>query len=66
MALMDRPIQSFINPKYDPEVRDMKTKFMLKLSYDTIFYTVATVCAYLTFRNEYWFPGSVGGCGACG
>jgi hypothetical protein len=38
---------------------------MLKLSYDTLFYTIATTAVYLTFREEHWFPTAVGGCGAC-
>ena len=65
MVLMEKQIEKFINPKYDPEVREKKAKFMLKLSYDTIFYTVATTWSFLVFKNEYWFPSSVGGCGAC-
>lgn len=66
MAVMEKPIESIIHPKYDSEIKANKVKFMLKMSYDSIFYTVATLCAYLTFKDEYWFPGSVGGCGACG
>lgn len=62
---MDKPIEKVINPAYDPETREVKKQFMLKLSYDTIFYTIATFCSYFTFRQEYWFPSSVGGCGAC-
>ena len=62
---MGRPIEKILDPNYDPETKEKKKKFMLKLSYDTIFYTVATVGSYLTFYSEYWFPLSVGGCGAC-
>lgn len=63
--LMAKPIERILNPNYDGETRDKKTQYMLKLSYDTIFYTIATAASYLTFRKEYWFPTAVGGCGSC-
>lgn len=62
---MRGPIKKIIDPSYNTETMEKKVKFMLKLSYDTIFYSATTVTSYLTFRNEYWFPSSVGGCGAC-
>lgn len=62
---MAKPIERFINPIYDWDTKSKKIQFMLKLSYDTIFYTVATAAAYFTFRKEHWFPTAVGGCGAC-
>ena len=38
---------------------------LLKLSYDTIFYTISTVICYSIFSSEYWFPTAAGGSGAC-
>lgn len=49
--LMAKPIERILNPNYDSETRDKKTQYMLKLSYDTIFYTIATLASYLTFRK---------------
>lgn len=37
----------------------------MKLSFDSIFYTFVTALAYILFRNDYWFPSMVGGCGSC-
>lgn len=48
---MAKPIERILNPNYDSETRDKKTQYMLKLSYDTIFYTIATLASYLTFRK---------------
>jgi ceramide synthetase len=58
-------IESIIHSKYEGEERAHKTTFVLKLSFDTIFYTSVTVFAYLLFRQEYWFPSMAGGCGSC-
>jgi hypothetical protein len=49
--LMAKPIERILNPAYDAETKDKKIQFMLKLSYDTIFYTVATLTSYFTFRK---------------
>lgn len=38
---------------------------MLKLSYDSLFYTLSTLISYFTFANEGWFPLAVGGEGSC-
>lgn len=62
---MEIPISKLLNPSYDLETKKNKTQFMLKLSYDTIFYSIATICSYLTFKDEHWFPKAVGGCGSC-
>jgi hypothetical protein len=48
---MAKYIERLINPNYDWETKSKKTQFMLKLSYDTIFYTIATLAAFLTFRK---------------
>ena len=58
---MRRPIEKVLNPNYNAETREKKIMFMQKLSYDTIFYSTSTAVAYLSFREEYWFPASVGG-----
>lgn len=62
---MAKPIEQILNPNYDIDTKEKKLQFMLKLGYDTMFYLIATAASYLTFRNEYWFPTAVGGCGAC-
>ena len=38
---------------------------LLKLTYDTLFYTTSTVICYGIFREEHWFPMWAGGCGSC-
>lgn len=48
---MAKPIEQILNPNYDIETKEKKMKFMLKLGYDTLFYSLATVVSYLTFRN---------------
>jgi hypothetical protein len=62
---MQNRIESILLPKYIGEERVRKLRVCLKLSNDTIFYTFVTVLAYVLFRNEYWFPTMVGGCGSC-
>jgi len=61
---MEDPISKILNPFFDLETKKNKTQFMLKLSYDTIFYSIATICFYLTFKEEHWSPTTVGGCGS--
>lgn len=51
--------------KYEGEEREKKTKYVLKLSYDACFYSFTTIAAYIFFREEYWFPSIIGGCGEC-
>lgn len=58
-------MESIVNSKYEGEERIHKHRFILKLSFDTIFYTGCTIMAYVLFRNSYWFPSLVGGCGSC-
>ena len=58
-------MEKMVHEKYVGEERVRKLRSMLKLSNDSIFYTIITVFAYVLFRNEYWFPTMVGGCGAC-
>ena len=62
---MKQKIYQVINDRYQGEERDRKTKYVLKLSYDACFYTFTTVVAYVFFRQEYWFPSVIGGCGEC-
>ncbi len=54
-----------MHKKYEGEERAYKTQVVQKLSFDTIFYTFVTILAYMLFREDYWFPGMVGGCGSC-
>ena len=42
-----------------------KTRSLLKLSFDAVFYSCVTIFAYTLFRKEYWFPSMAGGCGSC-
>ena len=58
-------IEKIVNLRYIGEERIKKREMVLKLSYDTCFYTFATVTAYALFRREHWFPTMAGGCGAC-
>ena len=58
-------MEKLVAPKYTGEERVRKLRSMLKLSNDSIFYSVVTILAYVFFRNEYWFPSMVGGCGSC-
>jgi hypothetical protein len=60
---MKNKIQQIINKRYQGEQRDIKIKYVLKLSYDACFYTFTTLVAYVFFRQEYWFPSVIGGCG---
>ena len=62
---MRNMIQKILNPKYEGEERLRKIEMLLKLSYDTIFYTTSTVICYSIFSSEYWFPTATGGQGAC-
>lgn len=48
---MAKPVQKILNPNYDAETKAKKTQYLLKLSYDTVFYCIATVTAFLTFRK---------------
>ncbi len=48
---MRNKINRVINLKYEGEVRDKKTIYVLKLSYDTLFYSFTTIVAYLFFRT---------------
>lgn len=63
--LMRNKIESIVHSKYEGEERIHKHRSMMKLSFDSIFYTFVTILAYVLFRNEYWFPTMVGGCGSC-
>lgn len=58
-------IESIVHSKYEGEERVHKTRSLLKLSFDSLFYTFVTVFAYVLFRDEYWFPSMAGGCGSC-
>jgi hypothetical protein len=62
---MRKPISSLVKPKYEGEEREKKIDMFLKLTYDTIFYATSTLICYYLFRDEHWFPMSVGGCGSC-
>jgi ceramide synthetase len=59
-------IETILHAKYEGEERIYKLNSVTKLSLDSIFYSFTTILAYALFRNEYWFPSIVGGCGACG
>jgi len=60
---MKNKIYQIINKRYEGEERERKTKYVLKLSYDSCFYSFTTIAAYIFFREEYWFPSIIGGCG---
>ncbi len=47
---MKNIIYQIINNKYEGEERDRKTKYVLKLSYDSCFYSFTTIVAYIFFR----------------
>jgi hypothetical protein len=63
--LMSSRIEAMVHSKYEGEERAHKHRSILKLSFDTIFYSLVTIMAYTMFRNDYWFPSMVGGCGSC-
>lgn len=65
-ALMKNKIEAILHSKYEGEERIYKLNSVLKLSLDTIFYSSASILAFILFKNEYWFPSIVGGCGECG
>lgn len=48
---MKTPILKILNPSYEGEEKERKLQFMLKLSYDTVFYSLATICSYISFGN---------------
>lgn len=60
---MKNTIESILHEKYQGEERVHKLSLVLKFSLDSVFYMLTTIFAYILFRNEYWFPDSVGGCG---
>ena len=59
-------IKGLVNPKYQGWERDRKVEMLLKLSFDSFFYLVGTLYSFYYFRQESWFPASVGGQGSCG
>lgn len=63
---MDRPIEYMIHPRFMGSERQYKLYSLKKLSLDCFFYLGCTIFAYYLFRQEYWFPSIVGGCGDCG
>jgi hypothetical protein len=63
---MKNKIEAILHPKYEGEERIYKVNSVLKLTLDSIFYSFTSIFAYFLFRNEYWFPSIVGGCGECG
>lgn len=63
---MKSKIEAILHSKYEGEERIYKVNSVLKLSLDTIFYSSATILAFVLFKDEYWFPSIVGGCGECG
>jgi ceramide synthetase len=58
-------VERVLHSKYEGEERIYKVNSVLKLSLDSVFYSFTTVLAYILFRDEYWFPSIVGGCGEC-
>lgn len=62
---MKGPISHLISPSYEGVAKDNKIQWMLKMTYDTLFYLTATLCSYFAFKDEHWFPTAAGGCGAC-
>lgn len=40
-------------------------KAVRKLSFDVLFYSIASITAYLLFNKESWFPKMLGGEGNC-
>ena len=62
--MMDK-VEAILQPKYEGEMREIKTKAVAKLFYDTLFYIFTTVSAYVVFREEPWFPSMIGGAGQC-
>lgn len=56
-------VESIVSSKYEGEERIYKVNSVLKLSLDSVFYSFTTILAYFLFREEYWFPSIVGGCG---
>ena len=63
---MKQYLESILHPKYEGEERIYKLNSIVKLSLDSVFYASTTVFAYYLFREQYWFPSIVGGCGQCG
>ena len=60
---MRNKIYEIVDRKYEGEEKDRKTTYLLKFSYDSCFYLFTTIVAYVFFREEYWFPSIIGGCG---
>jgi ceramide synthetase len=63
---MKQYLESILHSKYEGEERIYKLNSIIKLSLDSVFYASTTVFAYYLFRDQYWFPSIVGGCGQCG
>ena len=49
--MMRNKIYKVIHTKYEGEMRDWKTIYVLKLSYDCLFYSFTTIVAFLFFSN---------------
>jgi hypothetical protein len=62
---MRKHIEVLVHPRYIGEERIQKREMVLKLSYDSVFYSLSTITAFVLFRSEYWFPSIVGGEGSC-
>lgn len=54
-----------LSDKFDGEVRKRKLQSLMKLSYDTVFYSTTSIGALFMFRGEPWFPVWLGGSGSC-
>jgi len=48
---MRKPIEKIIHSRYIGEERIKKREMVLKLSYDTVFYSLTTITAFILFRN---------------
>jgi hypothetical protein len=62
-AVMKNKIEAILHSKYEGEERIYRLNSVLKLSLDSIFYASTSVFAFVLFKDEYWFPSIVGGCG---
>jgi len=58
-------IEAILHSKYEGEERIYKLNSVTKLSLDSVFYSFTSILAYYLFKDEYWFPSIVGGCGQC-
>ncbi|CAD8188299.1 unnamed protein product [Paramecium pentaurelia] len=54
-------VSKSLDKKYIGLDRQLRVQKIIKWIYDTFYYSVVTIFAYIVFRDEKWFPSQLGG-----